>query len=65
VIVGAVKLLKILSVDTGKGNKHRTVTVSHAMLKAVRRYRRSSDLSELPMPNEAYRYCPNYAEKVL
>ncbi|MCP4286724.1 MAG: site-specific integrase, partial [Gammaproteobacteria bacterium] len=32
---------------TGKGNKHRTVTVSDAMLEALKRYRKSRDLSPL------------------
>ncbi len=38
---------------TGKGNKDRTVTVSNAMLKAFKRYRRSLGLSSLPAPNES------------
>jgi len=33
---------------TGKGNKDRTVAVSNAMLRALKRYRRSLELSELP-----------------
>ncbi len=37
---------------TGKGNKHRTVTVSDAMLKALQRYRKSRGLSGLPPPND-------------
>jgi site-specific recombinase XerD len=37
---------------TGKGNKHRTVTVSDAMLKALARYRKSRDLPPLPTPND-------------
>ena len=38
---------------TGKGNKHRTVTVSDAMLKALKRYRQSLDLPPLPAATEA------------
>ncbi len=38
---------------TGKGNKHRTVTVSNAMLKALKRYRKSRDLSPLPAPTDS------------
>lgn len=38
---------------TGKGNKDRTVTVSTAMLKALKRYRRSLALPLLPAPNES------------
>lgn len=37
---------------TGKGNKRRTVTVSDAMLQALKRYRRSMEMDELPTPNE-------------
>ena len=37
---------------TGKGNKHRTVTVSDAMLEALKRYRKSRDLSPLPSPTD-------------
>jgi site-specific recombinase XerD len=37
----------------GKGNKLRTVTVSNAMLKALKRYRGSRGLSPLPTPNES------------
>lgn len=37
---------------TGKGNKHRTVTVSDAMLTALKRYRISRGLSDLPPPND-------------
>lgn len=37
---------------TGKGNKHRTISVSDAMLKAIKRYRKSRDLPALPAPNE-------------
>ncbi len=36
----------------GKGNKERNITVSDAMLNALRRYRRALDLSELPTPAE-------------
>jgi site-specific recombinase XerD len=36
----------------GKGNKERDVTVSDAMLNALRRYRLSRDLSVLPSPGE-------------
>jgi len=38
---------------TGKGNKHRTVTVSNAMLKALKRYRKSLNLSPLPAPTDS------------
>jgi site-specific recombinase XerD len=38
---------------TGKGNKHRTVTVSNAMLKALKRYRKSLGLTPLPPPTDA------------
>ena len=38
---------------TGKGNKARTVTVSNAMLKALKRYRRSLGLPPLPTLNES------------
>jgi len=37
----------------GKGNKARTVAVSDAMLKALKRYRLSRDLGALPTPNES------------
>jgi site-specific recombinase XerD len=37
---------------TGKGNKHRTVTVSDAMLGSLKRYRVFRELSELPPPND-------------
>lgn len=37
---------------TGKGNKHRTVTVADSMLKALKRYRVYRGLSELPPPND-------------
>jgi len=37
----------------GKGNKLRTVAVSDAMLKALKRYRLSRDQSALPTPNES------------
>jgi len=37
---------------TGKGNKHRTVTVSDAMLSALKRYRQFRELSPLPAPSE-------------
>lgn len=37
---------------TGKGNKHRTVTVSDAMLQALKRYRQSRELSPLPAPSD-------------
>lgn len=36
----------------GKGNKERNITVSDAMLTALRRYRRSLELSDLPAPGE-------------
>jgi site-specific recombinase XerD len=38
---------------TGKGNKHRTVTVSNAMLKALKRYRKSLGLTPLPPPTDS------------
>lgn len=37
----------------GKGNKERDITVSNAMLEALRRYRISLALSSLPSPGEA------------
>ena len=37
---------------TGKGNKSRIVTVSIAMLKALKRYRKFLDLSALPSPDD-------------
>ena len=37
---------------TGKGNKDRTVSVSDAMLRALKRYRRSLKLSALPLPSD-------------
>lgn len=36
----------------GKGNKERNITVSDAMLEALKRYRQSLDLSPLPAPGE-------------
>lgn len=36
----------------GKGNKERQISVSDAMLEALRRYRRSRGLSDLPAPGE-------------
>lgn len=39
----------------GKGNKQREISVSDAMLEALRRYRRSRGLPSLPAPGEA---CP-------
>lgn len=36
----------------GKGNKERLISVSDAMLEALRRYRRSRDLGDLPVPGE-------------
>jgi len=47
----------------GKGNKHRTVTVSHAMLSALKRYRRSLEMTELPMPNEGTPLLPKIRGK--
>lgn len=38
---------------TGKGNKHRTVTVSNDMLKALKRYRTARGLTPLPAPTDA------------
>lgn len=37
----------------GKGNKQREISVSDAMLEALRRYRRSRGLAALPAPGEA------------
>ncbi len=37
----------------GKGNKEREISVSDAMLEALKRYRRSRGLSGLPMPGES------------
>lgn len=37
----------------GKGNKEREISVSDAMLEALKRYRLSRGLSSLPMPGEA------------
>ena len=37
----------------GKGNKQREISVSDAMLEALRRYRKSRGLSSLPSPGEA------------
>ena len=37
----------------GKGNKERIISVSDSMLSALRRYRRSRGLSELPAPGES------------
>ena len=37
----------------GKGNKEREISVSDAMLDALRRYRRSRGLSALPLPGES------------
>lgn len=37
----------------GKGNKEREISVSDAMLDALRRYRRSRGLSALPIPGES------------
>ena len=36
----------------GKGNKERRISVSNAMLTALKEYRKSLDLSSLPAPNE-------------
>lgn len=47
----------------GKGNKRRTVTVSHAMLNALKRYRLSQELCELPSPNEATPLLPKLRGK--
>lgn len=43
---------------TGKGNKHRSITVSDAMLKALARYRMSRDLPPLPQPNDSMPLIP-------
>ncbi len=40
-------------VTVGKGNKEREISVSDAMLEALKRYRRSRGLSPLPAPGEA------------
>ncbi len=40
-------------VTVGKGNKERDISVSDAMLKALKRYRLSRGLSALPRPGEA------------
>jgi len=37
----------------GKGNKERQISVSDAMLEALKRYRESRNLSPLPMPGES------------
>ena len=37
----------------GKGNKEREISVSDAMLEALKRYRLSRGLSSLPMPGES------------
>ncbi|MFK5914040.1 MAG: site-specific integrase [Woeseiaceae bacterium] len=37
---------------TGKGNKNRSITVCNDMLKALKRYRKSLGLSQLPGPDE-------------
>jgi len=36
----------------GKGNKERRISVSNAMLNALKEYRKSLKLSPLPSPNE-------------
>jgi len=41
-------------ITVGKGNKQREISVSDAMLEALRRYRRSRGLSPLPSPGEAF-----------
>jgi site-specific recombinase XerD len=38
----------------GKGNKERDISVSHAMLNALKRYRMSLNLSALPTPGENF-----------
>jgi integrase len=48
---------------TGKGNKHRTVTVSDAMLAALKRYRTSRDLTPLPSPTDAAPLVPKVRGK--
>ena len=48
---------------TGKGNKHRTVTVSDAMLNALKRYRKSRNLSPLPPPNDPVPLIPKIRGK--
>ena len=40
-------------VTVGKGNKEREISVSNAMLEALKRYRLSRDLSPLPGPGES------------
>lgn len=48
---------------TGKGNKHRTVTVSDAMLQALKRYRTSRGLSLLPTPSDTTPLIPKIRGK--
>ena len=50
---------------TGKGNKHRTVTVSDAMLGALKRYRLSRGLSDLPPPNDPLPLVPVMCTSIL
>ena len=42
----------------GKGNKERDISVSNAMLEALKRYRMSLRLSSLPSPGEAFPLIP-------
>lgn len=42
----------------GKGNKERDITVSNDMLEALKRYRLSLGLSQLPSPGEAFPLIP-------
>ena len=48
---------------TGKGNKHRAVTVSDAMLEALKRYRKSRGLTPLPSPTDAAPLIPKVRGK--
>ncbi|MEM8561478.1 MAG: site-specific integrase [Pseudomonadota bacterium] len=48
---------------TGKGNKNRTVTVSDAMLNALKRYRRSRGLSPLPAAGDTIPLIPKIRGK--
>ncbi|MCD6038859.1 MAG: xerC 2 [Gammaproteobacteria bacterium] len=47
----------------GKGNKERDVSVSNAMLEALKRYRRSLGLTSLPSPGETTPLIPKIGRK--
>jgi site-specific recombinase XerD len=47
----------------GKGNKERDISVSNAMLDALKRYRNSQDLSSLPSPGESVPLIPKQLGK--